>query len=749
MTTIFKPDALQARRKKAEDVRHRAAKDATQAAIDLAEQVTGQLRNGTMPILSPTNNGEEEKYAGTERHFTNFTKGLAHDDDGFIRHDADFVEFAKSIRDDTLTDKVGDLNSKLHIGDRLGHQDDGELIWRYYDQAREVYNAPHDETPKAVTQGKKVNFDLSKKNAAAQHRRWEAPTAGVVFDLEGPDPYATYMPPAPTVVEGTGEHASANPELVAEMAEIYWLALLRDTPFRAFDTVTMHDGTASEDVDRVQQAVDYIKMLDFYKGGHGNNAVGKRQRRTGPDGLDRNSIFRGQTAGDVTGPFLSQFLLLGTPGRDGGHEFSEADYTDGMVSYGAIRMDMKVRQSVPHKDYMTHWNEWLDVQNGANVGGAMQTYVSRDRANSYRFIATPRDLATYVHFDALYEAYLNACIIMMEMGAPTDPDFAALNHSETVDGFALFGGPHILTLVTEVATRALKAVRFQKYNVHMRARPEVLAARIAYRLRSNAHAGQMPRFHHDIGLLASALDQPVDVGYGEPVNLLQKVAAHNAEQNLRHNPYLQGQSGLAGCTDLPLLPMAFSEGSPMHPSYGAGHATVAGACVTMLKAFFDTSCLMVWDNKDADDSTKDAENDKRRIKFILPADYEDDHCGRYTPVAFVPSADGLKLDDVGYKLERPLTLEDELNKLAANISIARNMAGVHYYSDYIDSLRMGEHVALQILEQQAFTYCNDAFCFNAPKFDEVAGDEAQSTASICAPKITPTAELLDKQLLAV
>ncbi len=33
--------------------------------------------------------------------------------------------------------------------------------------------------------------------------------------------------------------------------------------------------------------------------------------------------------------------------------------------------------------------------------------------------------------------------------------------------------------------------------------------------------------------------------------------------------------------------MAFPEGSPTHPSYGAGHATVAGACVTILKAWFD------------------------------------------------------------------------------------------------------------------------------------------------------------------
>ena len=41
-----------------------------------------------------------------------------------------------------------------------------------------------------------------------------------------------------------------------------------------------------------------------------------------------------------------------------------------------------------------------------------------------------------------------------------------------------------------------------------------------------------------------------------------------------------------------------------------------------------------------------------------------------------------------------LTLEGELNKLAANISIGRNMAGVHYFSDYYDSVRMGEEIAL-------------------------------------------------------
>ena len=72
------------------------------------------------------------------------------------------------------------------------------------------------------------------------------------------------------------------------------------------------------------------------------------------------------------------------------------------------------------------------------------------------------------------------------------------------------------------------------------------------------------------------------------------------------------------------------------------------------------------------------------------------------PVHYVPDMSGANLiANVGGDF---LTLEGELNKLAANISIGRNMAGVHYYSDYYDSLRMGERVAVGILLEQAPTY---------------------------------------------
>ncbi|MEO1086467.1 MAG: vanadium-dependent haloperoxidase, partial [Acidobacteriota bacterium] len=125
-----------------------------------------------------------------------------------------------------------------------------------------------------------------------------------------------------------------------------------------------------------------------------------------------------------------------------------------------------------------------------------------------------------------------------------------------------------------------------------------------------------------------------------------------------------------------LLPMAFCEGSPMHPAYGAGHATVAGACVTILKAFFD---------------------------------HEYELSGVY-----VPATDGLTLQ----KVRNPptVTVEGELNKLASNISIGRDWAGVHFYTDYIESIRMGEQIAIGILEEQKLTY-GENFSMTVPLYD--------------------------------
>ena len=41
-----------------------------------------------------------------------------------------------------------------------------------------------------------------------------------------------------------------------------------------------------------------------------------------------------------------------------------------------------------------------------------------------------------------------------------------------------------------------------------------------------------------------------------------------------------------------LLPMGYPEGCPAHSAYPAGHAAIAGACVTMLKAFFKETFVL-------------------------------------------------------------------------------------------------------------------------------------------------------------
>ncbi len=460
-------------------------------------------------------------------------------------------------------------------------------------------------------------------------RAWESAGAGLAFDLQGPDAQSVTMPPPP---------ALGSDELTAEMAEVYCQAVLRDIPFTEFSSRN-----------EVQNCIDGLNQLPFFT----------NDFRGGEPDLSSESVFRGFTEGDQVGPYLSQFLLCGNNGRNKKGEPTEFGIKDGLINYGAITIDQQVRQA-EQKDYMTEWKEYIDVQNGADFRGQEDYAYRRVR----RFITTGRDLATYVHYDALYQAYLNACLILLGHRAEFDKGvpFKGNDTNDRQQGFALFGDPHILTLVTEVATRALKAVRFQKFNIHRRLRPEALAARM-----------------QKMTAIESALDQDTNDKLKNMYDALNNAGIFTL---LNHGNKL--------------LPMAYCEGSPMHPSYGAGHATVAGACVTILKAFFNHDLYI------------DISQDGSSMKLVKdkPA------VGR----ALVPSSDGKRLEVI--EIGEPMTLNGELNKLAANISIGRNWAGVHYYSDYKESLLMGEKIAIGLLQEQDITY-NPAenFHLNLKKFD--------------------------------
>ena len=521
-------------------------------------------------------------------------------------------------------------------------------------------------------------------------RAWESQGAGQTYDLEGPDAQSVTMPPLPKL---------GSPELTAEIAEVYTQALLRDTPFNAFTpgVVGIGSGISKEDistsqtlnaldvnapdVQKVKEATEALSYLKWFQ----QDVIpdldihAKRRRRSYQQ--TPANAFRGIAYGDNVGPYLSQFLLAGNSGINANDK--ERSPSKGLISYGALTVEQKVRTATKGKDHLLIWDEWYDAQNGADLRG-MEDY---DDTNKRRFIHSPRDLATYVHYDALYESYLNACLILMGNGVPFDPGipFQEPDNVDHQQGFAHFGGPHILSLVTEVATRALKAVRFQKFNVHRRCRPEVVAARIHKCTTLEKMAPELCKLHDEL----------------ESIGLLAKIRDHNANQN--------------GGDPNVLLPMAFCEGSPMHPSYGAGHATVAGACVTILKAFFD--------HKHPLNIVPTSEAQQEIVKLVKKTENnnsftKDDFIS--SNLAYVSVNDGKSLEvvpvlDQNCRLAQ-LTVEGELNKLASNISIGRDWAGVHYFTDYYESLLLGERIALGILEEQKVTY-NENFSMSVPLFN--------------------------------
>lgn len=601
-------------------------------------------------------NGDEQRYAGAQ-YFMSFTKGLPHHPDtGLLADPNDFVEFRRAI-DDGFIDPFSTpvRHGALH-----------EVVAGVVQPI-----VPPPPLPN--------NF-----------RQWEAPTAGVVFDLEGPDAQAVTMPPAPPLLDGCG---NPNPELVLEMAEVYELAILRDQPFNDFEA-----GGANTSIN---QSIVRLNALDYI-----GNQTGRPRLVSGTGQLDAQTVFRGSSPGVGVGPYLSQFLLIGNtdlnrdPNGVGGGSVDE-----GLITYGALQINQKVPIAEPGRDYMQNMPEYVQAQRG--IRPPRETYgptngnpVLQPNRPPRRFISTPRDLATYVHYDALYEAYLNACIILLEMGTPFDPSFDHLSGGgqaagnaatrRNAGGFALYGGPHILNLVTEVATRALKAVRFQKFNNHIRLRPEALAARI-----------ELERLRANNAVPANLVPPALSSSMGGYRNILE----NNGGGTLNVIEALNAAAAQPGVGGSYFLPMAFPEGSPMHPAYGAGHATVAGACVTILKAFFDTSAVLAESGPNI--SFKRLANGDNPIVFRAP-DLPGPGVGGGAPVGnLVPDRN---INDF-------LTLEGELNKLAANISIGRDMAGVHYFTDYYDSLRMGEEIAIGILEEQALTYSTDPFVLSVPTFD--------------------------------
>jgi hypothetical protein len=447
----------------------------------------------------------------------------------------------------------------------------------------------------ALTSGKFEDFE---KITMGGTRTLNGPQGGLAFDLEMMDNVQfgqPQVPPAPAI---------ASDQTGAELIEHYWASLLRDVPFTAYGSSAIAFQAAAE-----------LGAQPSYQGPRDS------QSQVTPD-----LLFRGGFPGETLGPYLSQFLLQ--PTFLGSQPIGQQQWT-----------------YLPGIDYGTDFASWLDIQSGIDTG------LRNQMDPQYRYRRNGRDLAAETHMDVLFQEYFIACLVLAGInanppgafttgGAPFNPG-NPYNNCVTQNGFGTFGWPDVAADIEEVAVKALNAVWYQKWFVHLRPRPEAL---------------------------------------GGIVHLL-KTGQQN-QTDVRLSPVILNSQGLEQSFQkfgTYLLAQAFPEGSPAHPSYPTGHGTVAGACITVLKFFFDGD-------------------------FVIP-----------NPV--VPSADGLSLQPYIGPDAGQLTVNAELNKLGHNVSFGHGIhAGIHFRSDTDTSLLLGEAVALSYLRNKARTY-NEPFSANITRFD--------------------------------
>lgn len=279
------------------------------------------------------------------------------------------------------------------------------------------------------------------------------------------------------------------------------------------------------------------------------------------------------------------------------------------ILYSPLPVEQKIRTPQAGRDYLVDYDRWLDAQDGL----AQSAYPLE---SGRCFVRNGRDLAEYVHRDFIYQAALSAGLILLDLGAPPNPGSPYIR-ARCEASFTTFGAPYLMYLIATATHAALTSCWWQKWMVHRRIRPEELGGRVANHLAGRAR----------YPLHASLLD-----------------SAALAETQRR-----QGS---------PLLSSSYAEGCPTHPAYPAGHAVVAGAGITVVKAFFDESFPM--------------------------------------PQPVVPSPDGRSL--LPYD-GPPLTAGGELDKLAGNIGMGRCFAGIHWRSDIEEGLRLGEEVAICVLRE--------------------------------------------------
>jgi hypothetical protein len=487
---------------------------------------------------------------------------------------------------EATTDALVPAATNVNNGDDARYADKGGTYTKCleHDQYGRVVPSSYNSFKKALASGKFSQFEQILLGGT---RTLNGPQGGLAFDLEALDSVQfgqPQVPPAPGI---------ASDQSGTEMVEHYWGSLLRDVAFTDYGSSSIAASAAAE-----------LGSQPTYFGPRNSNGQ-----------VTPNLLFRGIFPGETLGPYLSQFFIQPTV-------------------FGAQPIGQQQVTYLPNIDYGTNFQEWLEIQNGVDTGNRNQV----DPQLRYR--RSGRDLAAFTHVDVLYEAYFNALLVLMGIGAPVNPGNPYAN-SRVENGFGTFGGPDFASTLGDIAAKALDVVWYQKWFVHLRPRPEAFGGNI----------------------------QLVKTGQGAESNVKPSNVVLNSQA-------LQQSYNKYGSW---LLSLAFPEGSPAHPSYPTGHGTVGGACITVLKFFFDGT-------------------------YVVP-----------NPV--VPTDDGLSLNPYTGSDAGQLTVNGELNKLGHNVTFGHGIhSGIHWRSDSDTSMLLGEAVALSFLKDKAKTY-NEPFTVKITKFD--------------------------------
>jgi hypothetical protein len=336
------------------------------------------------------------------------------------------------------------------------------------------------------------------------------PLASLASSLVGSKPCALDIRPPPSLSSQSG---------AAEMVELYCHSLQRDLPFSEYTP------------ENLASTLGYLNVPEV-----------RSSLQGAPQQFTPENVFRGNSVGVTQGPYVSQLALLDIPLN---LDKNQQRYTQPVALSQITTPNGRVNWGVTPEETIKQHNGQVSL-----LPGQLELACQR------QYLHCGRSLTEWIHQDPAYLISLNAAFILSALGVSRNPGFpTAPNQSPFITAG---GDPNLQCSIGEVCRLALEHVWFWKWQHHRRCRPEPFGLWI-----HNVKTGLVDNSHYDISSVV--LDSPV----------LQDVKTLNELQVPGAQSYT--------------LSTAFKEGSPPHPAYPAGHAVIAGACLTLLKIFYKTS----------------------------------------------------------------------------------------------------------------------------------------------------------------